>query len=104
MSSMPVKHDVAPHASTSTATTASVLNCGSYQAGKSPWQESKRPRNLHQRKQCTHAVVAKLTMAIRMTRKLQRSGYGVRKVVKSGFIRHVQRTMVCLMTQMISRA
>ena len=33
VSSMPVQHDVAPHASTSTASSASVLNCGSYQAG-----------------------------------------------------------------------
>ena len=33
MSSMPVQHDVATLASTSTATSASVLNCGSYQAG-----------------------------------------------------------------------
>ena len=33
VSSMPVQHEVAPHASTSTATSASVLNCGSYQAG-----------------------------------------------------------------------
>ena len=33
VSSMPVQHDVATHASTSTATSASVLNCGSYQAG-----------------------------------------------------------------------